>query len=351
MSFCILRTSRSHESLGIGRFWTQSEEYELSKWHLPTKDIIYASLDMPAASNLEYFNLIAKPPVILALGEKALDFLCPQTHGELTKWAGSILVSPKLTYPHYVIGTYGPYDLWGTWDQRDIVVSIDVARAVEEYNYFKKYDKLQELPSYQILTAPQYDTLMDYLEECFNSQYISSDLETIRPKKNTVIFENHPGLIYCHGIAKSSTSAVSFVINDYLTGASVDQNNNNSNNRAVKLVKKLNQLYTTVPQIGQNYFNFDIKLLEANGYTVCREKCRDTKINHQLLWPSLRHSLQFMTRQYTRQPYYKDEGRQFNFSRMRMYRDRFLAYNAMDCCVTYEVFERQLEELAERKFL
>jgi len=66
-----------------------------------------------------------------------------------------------------------------------------------------------------------------------------------------------------------------------------------------------------------------------------------------LLWAELKHTLQFQTRQYTREPYYKDEGHGWNIKDMRQLK----IYNCKDTMVTYEIYECQLLELAERGLL
>jgi hypothetical protein len=48
--------------------------------------------------------------------------------------------------------------------------------------------------------------------------------------------------------------------------------------------------------------------------------------------------------QYTREPYYKDEGKNWTVKE----KTSMKRYNAKDCCVTYEVWERQEEEFDER---
>jgi hypothetical protein len=54
-----------------------------------------------------------------------------------------------------------------------------------------------------------------------------------------------------------------------------------------------------------------------------------------------------MTRQYTREPYYKDEGHGWSFKDMR----KLKRYNALDVTVTYEVYLAQEQEFKERPHL
>jgi hypothetical protein len=54
-----------------------------------------------------------------------------------------------------------------------------------------------------------------------------------------------------------------------------------------------------------------------------------------------------MTRQYTREPYYKDEGHGWNIRHM----DKYRRYNCLDACVTMEIYEAQEEEFNQRSQL
>jgi hypothetical protein len=57
--------------------------------------------------------------------------------------------------------------------------------------------------------------------------------------------------------------------------------------------------------------------------------------------------LQFLTRQYTREIFYKDEGHSWNLKNMNKLR----RYNCLDVCVTYEVYDEQEEEFKRRGHL
>ena len=58
----------------------------------------------------------------------------------------------------------------------------------------------------------------------------------------------------------------------------------------------------------------------------------------------MEHSLQFQTLQYTREPYYKDEGKTFSPKN----KTGLLKYGGKDVCVTYEIFLEQEKEFKIR---
>jgi hypothetical protein len=111
----------------------------------------------------------------------------------------------------------------------------------------------------------------------------------------------------------------------------------------------LNEILKRCPQIGQNYISFDCTWEEWAGFSpdlrLFDSQVSDTLLLHHLLWPELPHKLQFITMQYTREPYYKDEGRKW---KPRDGIERLLRYNGLDACTTYEAMICMEEELASR---
>lgn len=71
----------------------------------------------------------------------------------------------------------------------------------------------------------------------------------------------------------------------------------------------------------------------------------DTMLGHHLLYPQLPHNLGFLTTQYTDHPYYKDEKDDWrNGDNI----DSFWKYNGKDCCITWRVANKIINELRER---
>lgn len=358
--FYIVMLHPTDVDLQAGELLSGAAGYEISKWGIPresyTMSIFPTAATASASISPEYRQYLEDftqklrvnaPAVILALGDETLAFLCPETvrkgAGSLARYAGSILTTPYASSPHYVIGTYSPEELWRNWEERPIVKTIDAARAVEEFAYYTAHGTLQPLPTYTLKVDLDFDTLLTELRSFRSTNLLSNDIETIRPRKAAFAdsdIENgyHPGLVYTQGLAPTRDYGISFCLWDY------------SDKELVTLYRELDFLFTHVPQLGQNFFNFDAKFLQAQGFTLCLDRCCDTRINHHILWPSLSHSLQFMTRQYTRQPYYKDEGKGWLPKNEKLKR-RLKQYNAMDCCVTMAVYEEQAVELTERGLL
>jgi hypothetical protein len=302
-----------------------------------------------------YTNIIGelnhdKPPIIIPL-EAAGQHLCDvldakskdvDSAAELEKQAGSILQSDKLIYPAYVIPTYGPQTIAAQYKQRDIIVSCDLAKAKSELDYWRANGHvLQKLPERELRIDFTFDELIEILRSYHNFPLLSNDIETIYPKRGTsakttsVLYKIHPGYPITVGLAPSKTSGISF---DLFRESEVETR---------ILWQELNRLLKKVPQLGQNFFNFDLNFYEMLGYEINPCTCQDTLIRHHVLWPELPHKLQFLTRQYTREPYYKDDHNGWNGKDM----SKLKRYNALDCCVTMEVFEAQEQEFLERPHL
>lgn len=305
-----------------------------------------ASYDDAARFNILLSELHTyAPPIIVTLGDGHSDpitnWLVPETksrgkESSLGKWAGSLLKSPFISYPHYIIPNYAPHFVSAYWAYHEIQQFIDFGHIREEYEYFANNQKLLDLPIRQLITEPSYDVLMNNLNQYHYASYLSTDIETIRPRKDDFFHKiKHPGYPYTIALAPNPWSAISFSFWDYTP------------EQAVKIWRELDWLLYEIPQIGQNYFTFDSHFLEALGFRICLDRCSDTLLRHHILWPSLEHKLQFQTKQYTRQPYYKDEGKQWH----PKYKKSLMHYNALDAVVTYEIWERQNDEFKERPHL
>jgi len=292
-----------------------------------------------------------KPPIIITLGAigwKLLPQLTPTRRSkkfnpdedsELGKYAGSILTSKYLNYPHYIIPTYSPTDIVKQWKMRDIVINCDLGKAASELEYWKTHAfNLEPLPErVHKINFDCFDELLLDIDNMLSCSIVSNDIETIYPKAPTKtqpsqFYKILPGYPITASLASSSNFSISF---DFFREKTSETR---------ELWKHIAKLLWEVPSLGQNFFNFDANFYESLGFRIDLSRCRDTLIQHHLLWAELKHTLQFQTRQYTREPYYKDEGHGWNIKDMRQLK----IYNCKDTMVTYEIYEKQVEELKAR---
>lgn len=281
-----------------------------------------------------------KPPFVLLLDEVAGIFLDELKikgvfqRGQLQKYAGSFLRSDSFSYENYVLPMYGPQYCVADWTERNITTYVDMQKLRDELAFYKKQNSLQALPTRTLKYGDmEFDELLSYIERFSNAKYVANDIEN--PVYKTELYKPHPGYPFLLGLADSPTFGISFE----MFRKSISETR--------KLWKAIDTMLHNVITIGQNFFNYDAYFENALGFSLDLSRIEDTLIRHHILWPELSHKLQFMTRQYTREPYYKDEGHHWNLK----YLNRYRRYNALDACVTYEVWQGQEEEFKLRSHL
>ena len=315
---------------------------------LQPKDIYYTcrrpDTDNPMSySSIEQRIEQYKPQLLLAVGEIAQYFLeeCKPTGKEdwkkrLNKQVGSLLSSAKLSYPHYMMPLLPIEAMMIDYQERNIATYVDIGKIREELFWLRAKGTLQPLPQ-RILLAHEMSTdeVLSHLDAFGSAAALSIDIETMYPKKGSEYYQKHPGLPIVLGIASSPSFGISF--SPWRLTPSED----------VAIWRALFALLSEAWIIGQNFFLFDSRFLGAIGFTLRRERFHDTLIRHHILWPELSHKLQFMTRQYARERYYKDEAAGWSAKNL----DRLRLYNAKDAAITYEVFLEQEKEFEQRPHL
>lgn len=109
------------------------------------------------------------------------------------------------------------------------------------------------------------------------------------------------------------------------------------------------QLWLTVadiledPSIAKTFQNamFDISFLYTKNKIITQGYIHDTMVKHNLNYPDFPKGLGFITSLYTREPYYKDEGKTW-FNDLKAGTgsiDQFYVYNAKDSAVTMEALQ------------
>lgn len=304
---------------------------DISKLHLIGKSI---SDYIP---QLQSEILILKPNAVLALGNTALEALTG--HKGIEKYRGSILpctfcstkVIPTI-HPASLLHSEGEDGKLRSW--KDITyIKWDYERAIKQ-SEFEDY-----LPPKRHLFVARNALDVDrFFRKYEGSIYMSVDIET---------FKTFP---ICIGLAFSKDEAISIPL--FRTISAKNEVGMTKSDQVFcwqMVAEKLADL--NIFKIGQNY-KFDQRLLETcyndtiNFGLVTRSFYFDTMLAFRILYPELPSSLQFSTSVLTEEPYYKDEGKEYNPKKDKF--DRLLLYNAKDAAVTYEVFEKELEELERR---
>src|SRR5882762_845659 len=272
-----------------------------------------------------------KPTFITPVGGIALKILCGFTidprdkESKISKWRGSILSSEELRWSHYLIPNFHPAYILREWSDRDVAIFI-FRRLKEEYDYFVANGRHQPLPERELIADPSFGEAQEYLNECLSHDSpISVDIELLARR-----------VPICCSFSFSRNSACSI---SFLDGEP-------SNLRTIW--RLADRVLREKRIVGQNWSTFDSNWMEALGFGSGINRLDDCLVRHHVLHPELSHKLDFQVMQYTRQPFYKDEGRGW------VLRDGMIKlkrYNCLDACCTLEVYEAQEEEFNDNPSL
>ena len=333
-------------SSGLGYLWAKiMEDAGFSDYYVTCyrPDTEHANAFRDIDGELNHY----KPRIIIPL-DAAGQKLCPElktvrrkktynedTDSEIFKYAGSPLKSPYLKYEHWVYPTLPPDLITRQYKLRDQVV-LDCAKAHSELEYVRANGIVQPPKQRKLkYQFESFDEILFELDKMFTLELVSNDIETIYFKKasKSQFYGKHPGYPIILGLANTE---------DY--GISIDIFRD-KDSETVELWRRLDRGFRNNITLGQNFMSFDANFYEMLGFRFRRVV--DTLLLHHLLWPELPHKLQHLTRQYTREPYYKDE----NVGASLKNRNRWKIYNAKDACVTLEVYNAMLGELEQRPHL
>lgn len=278
---------------------------------------------------------VLKPNAILALGNTALRYLTGEDG--IKKWRGSILpckFSSAKVIPtiHPAAILHGEGEGMAAW--KDLTyIQWDFNRAREE-SLSPEFD----IPRRNLIVCKSSLDLFRFLDRYQTSPHVAVDIETFRT------------IPLCISFAFNSYEAISvplFNIQSSGNEAGIGRSD------MLHIWKAVSDLLAnpSIQKIGQN-FKFDESLLKTcydgrvNYGMMTRGFYFDTHLAFRTLYPELPASLQFIGSVLTKEPYYKDEGKEYNPKKDKL--DRLLLYNAKDSVVTYECFEEELRELRER---
>jgi hypothetical protein len=219
-----------------------------------------------------------------------------------------------------------------------VVAVLTLGKVAEEFSFWRDHSCLQPLPERQLIADPAAQDAIDYLRMLLAlpaDKPVSIDIENIGVFKGKYKTPQRNRLPYVVGFADSAKRGMSIGLAEY------------EKDKTLEVWRLIDTVLRTRRQIGQNYYTHDAPWMQYLGFSPNVGLLDDTLVRHHVLWPELSHKLQFQTMQYTREPYYKDEGHNWTVKD----RLRLKKYNVKDCCVTYEVWERQEEEFAERSIV
>lgn len=296
------------------------DDNDFSGWLKITSGGVWTSEGYKAYVEMLRRELLSLPNLTVAvpLGNAALYALCEQV--KITKRRGSILES-TLIPGLKCVPTIHPASALREYVTEYLIRS-DFKLALEE----SKYKELR-LPEREIIIEPTYQQCVDFLLQCFKSSEVGFDIEVMNEEISCMSFSIDPH----HGIS------IPFVFdgNDYFTP---DQEL-----MIWKLVARLLSDHN-VKKIGQNFI-FDMSFVLRNyGIIVNNYAC--TMVGQALVYPDFPKGLDFITSVYTREPYYKDDGKKWMKTGGSYH--NFWTYNAKDSIVCQEAFPQIMEKVSQQ---
>jgi len=252
--------------------------------------------------------------VTVPLGQNALKAVTDKD--SILKWRGSIIAT---NWGSKCIPTLHPNDLLKSNMALEIIIRRDF-RKVKSENWFPQI----VLPKRNFIIGPNMEDVREYFEKIRQIGHTSVDIETQYYKE-----------ISCIGFSCEASSAICIPFRDaggkWWYGSQEDE------------VRGLIADILGDPQIGirgQN-LHYDWSYLKRAGYGV-RGFEFDTMVAQHSAWPELDKSLAFLASFYTKEPYWKDDGKDW-----KQVKDfpRLWQYNATDVAVTEELVETLKSEI------
>lgn len=277
-----------------------------------------------------------KPSLIVTCGKTPTNLLCPETvivrKGKsdeegisFSHWRGSLLRSPHLNWPHYVIPIYHPAFILRDYSEKSNNVFV-LRRVLEEFQYLRANGKLNPLPNRELIVEPNASAAIEFLRELLHAgKPTGCDIEMLRRK-----------IPYTISFSNNTNRAMSLCFWDY------------SGRDATRIWRYLSVVLRKVPIIGQNFTTFDASWLRVIGLEPNLSLVDDTLIRHHVLWPELSHKLEYQVMQYTREPFFKEEGKGWQASEGK---SKLMRYNCKDAATTLEIYQEQETEFDDNPSL
>jgi uracil-DNA glycosylase family 4 len=265
-----------------------------------------------------------KPNCILAIGGQALTAVTGLDG--IFNYRGSILTANDGVIK--VVPTIHPANLFpraGEEDKQEAlpwvwlkIIKHDITRAVEE----SKTREL-DLPNRTITIAHSSLDVFRFFREYKGLTKAANDIESINcvPVCTGFAFNKH------HALVVPLLRKVGPNILTDMSSSELAQ--------CWKLVQE--EGFNLIDIIGQNY-KYDEFKQNLLGFKI-KKVVSDTLLKAALLFPELPDkSLHVLSSLWTREPYYKEEGKEQKIGN-KFNVERFLKYNGKDCCVEFEVDE------------
>jgi uracil-DNA glycosylase family 4 len=303
------------------------EEKEIHAWikNHPNNYSVYLQLlnqELGSLPNLQ---------MIVPVGATAIDAICNKK--SIENWRGSIIPA---TLPSVkgkkCVGIVHPAAILRQWLYRPATV-IDMARIKEEMEFPEL-----NLPVREYVIDPTFEQVLDEISDAKKSpDLLSVDIETLPHPQRMSLFQ------FC--ISAKRAIAILFQHRDGRSVWTEDQE--------LIILKALIDLLENCGRriIGQNILTFDFFMLMLYGFNIEKLLANvwmDLMEAFECIEPQLPRGLDFLTSVYTREPFYKTEGKEWG---TKQGEEEFKVYGCKDVLVVHEIVPQVYQELVEEKLL
>ena len=297
------------------------------------------------------------PNVCVLFGANALKVLTGKD--KITNWRGSILpwngrkIIPTI-HPAHILHNRGEGKEKAEYWMKALI-RLDISRAIEEseskiynpskklhfvcknseqaYEFFNRH-KDAEMAASDIEITLGSSSMPICTSFCFDkTESMSFPLFSKIPIVNSKKIKKTPAKYI------KDNYKIEYEVTDYVsTGVSEYQ--------LPAIWKMIAQVYANpkFKQVGQN-FKYDEDKLNRLGFYL-QNYHLDISLAGHTLYPEFPRNLGFWTSIYTKEIFYKDEGKDFNPTRDEL--DQYFIYNAKDAAVTWEIADRMIEVLKKK---
>lgn len=246
----------------------------------------------------------------------------------ISKWRGSILESKPEFGRRKVIPTLHPAAILRMFGKSSGRFTHTYRMDWERIKEDSQFPELR-LPQRKLHTDNSYDQVMQYLHRCLEWQdLLGFDIESSR--SSTTGWEmSHIQF----ALGQLESMCVSFV--EVHNNVVVDMYTAQQEVEIMALVTAILES-KKIRKVGQNLIYDNYFLYRKFGIIV--QNWEDTRIAHKIAYPEMPASLGYMTSIYTREPYYKDDGKQHKQGKSLT--TTFQEYAAKDAAICCEIFPR-----------
>lgn len=274
-----------------------------------------------------------KPNVVIALGNTALRYLTGKN--KITKYRGSILTMlggfPK------VVATFHPAHLLRGYSEEGMqketaepwakfVARADFQRALEESS-----SPRLDLPQRYTQIARSSSDVIQFFKSQQHENILAIDIEVIKT------------IPICVGLSLNPAWSLTVPLLQKFNGVELSKFFSISDLAYTWQILGREFANPKWKKVGQN-FKFDQDKLDRMGFKIDKLYA-DVMLMLHTLYPELPKSLAFAASIWTREPFWKDEGKDFNPKKDNI--EDYYKYNGKDACVTRELVPVLLSELEE----